>query len=241
MKHLIALKHVAFEDLGYFEEVFQSLGFTITYLDAGKDSLDFIQKRNPELLVICGGPISVNDEHLYPFLLDEFKIIEKRLKQQKASLGICLGAQAIAKVLGSKIYSNKIKEVGWSPITLTEEGKQSALRFLAEDKTHVFHWHGETFDLPKQTTLLASTPICRNQAFSYEHHTLGLQFHPEVIHNHLEQWYIGHCCELSQHKDVSIDQMRRDAKQWGTHLRQQGELFLRDWVSQIEKKRLRMH
>ncbi|MFI5342963.1 MAG: glutamine amidotransferase [Chlamydiales bacterium] len=230
MKRLIALKHVAFEDLGYFEEIFQGLGFSVTYLNAGRDSLDLIQKMNPELLVICGGPISVNDEHLYPFLLDEFRMIESRLKQQKATLGLCLGAQSIAKVLGSKIYSNRVKEIGWAPIALTVAGKQSSLRFFAEDKTHVFHWHGETFDLPQQATLLASTTICKNQAFSYGNHTLGLQFHPEVIPSHLEQWYIGHSCELSQQKDLSIDQMRRDAQLWGNTLQHQGELFLNEWI-----------
>ena len=233
MKSLIALKHVAYEDLGYFEEVFQTLGFTISYLNAGKDNIDLIQKLNPDLLVICGGPISVNDEHLYPFLLDEFKIIENRMKHQRPTLGLCLGAQAIAKVLGSKIYPNKVKEIGWAPITVTDEGQQSPLRFLAEDKTSVFHWHGETFDLPKQTTLLASKHACKNQAFSYEHHTLGLQFHAEVIPNHLEQWYIGHACELGHLKDVSIDQMRRDAQFWGHVLKRQGDLFLKEWVSQF--------
>jgi GMP synthase (glutamine-hydrolysing) len=227
MKQLLALKHVAFEDLGYFEEVFLELGYTISYLDVGKNSLDTIEKMNPDLLVICGGPISVNDEHLYPFLLKEFKIIEKRLKQNQATLGICLGAQAIAKVLGSKIYSNPEKEIGWSRLTLTEAGKQSSLRFLANEDTHVFHWHGETFDLPKNATLLASTPLCSNQAFAYGKHTLGLQFHPEVIAEHLEQWYIGHACELSQLKDVSIEQLRRDAQRWGNTLKIQGAQFLR--------------
>lgn len=231
MKHLLALRHVAFEDLGYFEGVFQKRGYKIIYMDTGKDNVEFIHTIDPDILVICGGPISVNDHHLYPFLLDEFKIVESRLKNKKCTLGLCLGAQVIAKALGAAVYPAKSKEIGWSPLTLTSEGMQSPLRFLGEGNIKVFHWHGETFDLPKNTTLLASTPICENQAFSFEDHTLALQFHPEVIPHHLEQWYIGHAAELSQPKNIDIRQMRLEAIQWGSLLKQQGEKFLNEWIS----------
>lgn len=230
MKHLMVIRHVAFEDLGYFEKVFHSRGFKITYIDAGKDSFDSIKTQDPDMLAICGGPISVNEQHLYPFLLDEFAIVESWLKRKKPVLGLCLGAQVIAKVLGSRIYPADSKEIGWSPISLSKEGKESPLRFFGEEHTRVFHWHGETFDLPKQTTLLASTSICPNQAFAYENHTLAIQFHPEVIPEHLEQWYIGHTCELSQVKMTNVFQLRKEAQQWGSLLRKQGQKFLSEWI-----------
>lgn len=230
MKQLLALRHVPFEDLGYFEPIFQGHGFKVIYMDAGKDNIKFIETVDPDILVICGGPISVNDEHLYPFLADECKIVESRLKRGKCTLGICLGAQVIAKVLGASVYSAKSKEIGWSPLTLTKEGRQSPLRFLAEENANVFHWHGETFDLPQRATLLASTPVCANQAFSFENHTLALQFHPEVIPHHLEQWYIGHSLELSQLKNIDLHQMRLQAIHWGPLLKQQGEKFLHAWI-----------
>jgi GMP synthase (glutamine-hydrolysing) len=236
MKHLVALRHVAFEDLGYFENIFQNRGYKITYMDAGKDDLVLIHSIDPDILVICGGPISVNDQDLYPFLIDEFKIVESRLKKKKCTLGLCLGAQVIAKVLGARVYPAKSKEIGWAPILLTKEGKRSPIRFLTEGNAKVFHWHGETFDLPKEATLLASTPICENQAFTYEDHTLALQFHPEVIPNHLEQWYIGHTAELSQTKGIDIHQMRLEAIKWGALLKQQGEKFLNEWISNLGLK-----
>lgn len=229
-KKAVVIRHVAFEDLGYFETILKDLDYSVTYLEAGRDNLNSIQVLNPELLVICGGPISVNEEHLYPFLHDEFRIVEKRIQSKKPTLGLCLGAQIIAKVLGSRVYSLNTKEIGWSPIDLTKEGKQSSLRHLAHEDTHVFHWHGETFDLPSKGVLLASTSICKNQAFTVERHTLALQFHPEITPLELERWYIGHTCELNQWKQVSIDQLRKDSNLWGKKLRAQGGIFMKEWV-----------
>ncbi len=230
MKHLVAIRHVAFEDLGSFESVFKKLGYGINYLDAGKDELHLIHPLDPDLLVICGGPISANDEHLHPFLKEEFKIVQERIRRHRPILGLCLGSQVIAKALGSTVYSIRAKEIGWYPLTLTEAGKQSPLHYLDADQTHVFHWHGETFDLPKEATLLASTPVCKSQAFAYGKRVLGIQFHPEVIPHHLEQWYIGHTCELSQHPEIELHKLRRDAKHWGNTLQLQAERFLTEWV-----------
>lgn len=236
MKKVIVIRHVPFEDLGYFGPKLNSLGYSISYLDAGKDDLSLVDSLDPDLLVICGGPISVNEEELYPFLHDEFRVVAKRIYEEKPILGICLGAQIIAKVLGSRVYSSGTKEIGWFPIFLTEEGKNSPLHYLHHDHTYVFHWHGETFDLPLQATLLASTPICKNQAFAIGTHTLALQFHPEVIPLHLEQWYIGHTCELSHTKQISLDQLRKEAKLWGSKMQKQGEQFLQEWIHNFNRR-----
>lgn len=232
MKQVMVLRHVPFENLGYFEQIFKDKGFEVINIDAGKDDLNIIKKTNPDILVICGGPISVNDEDLYPFLNDEFTIVEERIKRKRPVLGLCLGAQVIAKVLGSKIYPAKSKEIGWFPITLTHEGEKSPMRFLGNNIKN-FHWHGETFDLPKGATLLASTPICTNQAFSYGDEILGIQFHPEVTPDQLEQWYIGHICELGQIKDVTISQLRKEANAYGRILKIEGEKFLNDWLNSL--------
>ena len=131
-----------------------------------------------DALVVMGGPMSVHDEAQYPWLVAEKKLIEQSIKSGKRVLGICLGAQLLADVLGAKVYRNKHKEIGWFPVRHLQEGSVSAglpRTFLA------FHWHGETFDLPAGAVHLAESDGCANQAFEFGGgKTLALQFHLEV-------------------------------------------------------------
>lgn len=220
------IRHVAFEDLGSFEQAFIHLGYQTAYYEAGVDDLKSLKKA--DLLVILGGPISVNDENRYPFLLDEFELVEWRIQNQKKTLGICLGAQVIAKVMGAKVYPAKEKEIGWKPIVLAQEGKKSPLEVFENIK--LFHWHGETFDLPKGSALLASTSVCPHQAFSVSSHTLALQFHPEVTAKPLEKWYIGHTNELTRYPDSFLSQLRNEAESLAPLLAQKALPFLSNWL-----------
>ncbi len=145
-------------------------------------------------LIVMGGPMSTYDEDQYPWLLEEKHCIEQAIKQKKIVLGICLGSQLIADVLGARVYPNQYKEIGWFPITLTEEGQQSPLfRFLPE-QFHVFHWHGDTFDLPDGATHIASSAGCRHQAFVYGTRVVGLQFHLEMTPRSIRD-IIHHCAD----------------------------------------------
>ena len=204
------ITHVAFEDLGSFEQILKEEGFEIRYLNATCDDLSVINPETDDLLIILGGPISVNDVDEYPFIQHELEMLAKWLKADKPTLGICLGAQLIAKALGAKVYPGQHKEIGWSPIHLDEAGSRSALRHLVGDGVCVLHWHGETFDLPEYAEHLASNEHYANQAFSYGK-ALALQFHPEVTQRGLEQWYIGHTGEIHQIDGVSVNQLRDDA------------------------------
>ena len=147
------------------------------------------------------------EDNLYPFLGDEIKLIERRLKVRRPTFGICLGAQLIAHTLGARVYPGPHKEIGWSPLTLTDAGRNSPLHHLSGPE---LHWHGDTFDLPRDATLLASTAACSNQAFSWSDNVLALQFHPEVIARNIEQWFIGHACEILAADGISVPMLRRD-------------------------------
>lgn len=139
-------------------------------------------------LVVMGGPMNVDEVDLYPFLKNEVNLIRQMISANKPVLGICLGAQLIAKALGSRVYPNKVKEVGWGPIQFSSAAKNDALFLGLPDELSVLHWHGDTFDLPEGVIHLASSSKCQNQAFRYGEHVYGFQFHLEVTPSMLEKW-----------------------------------------------------
>ena len=224
--------HVAFEDLGSFESILLEAGYDIEYLSAGADDLDVIKAKTDDLLIILGGPISVNDIDEYPFIKDELEILSERLEADMPTLGICLGAQLIAKALGAKVYPGQHKEIGWAPIQLDDAGSRSALRHLAGEGVCVLHWHGETFDIPEYAEHLASSELYPNQAFSYGK-ALALQFHPEVTARALEQWYVGHTCEIHQIDGISVNKLRDDTHQFADTLQARAYTFFSEWLEQV--------
>ena len=224
--------HVAFEDLGSFESILLESGFDIVYLSAGSDDLSVIKAKTDELLIIMGGPISVNDIDEYPFIKDELEILTERLEADMPTLGICLGAQLIAKALGAKVYPGQHKEIGWAPIQLNDAGSRTALRHLAGEGVCVLHWHGETFDIPEYAELLASSKFYPNQAFSFGK-ALALQFHPEVTARALEQWYVGHTCEIHQTDGISVTRLRDDTRQFADILQARAYTFFSEWLEQV--------
>lgn len=229
MREAIAIRHVAFEDLGTLAQSLQALGYGIGYVDAGREALSVERLANADLLIVLGGPISANDETLYPFLVDERRAIEQRIEQGKPTLGLCLGAQLIARALGARVYPAGAPEIGWSTIELTQAGHDSCLRHL--DGLPVIHWHGETFDLPPGAVHLARTASCEHQAFQLDGHTLALQFHPEVDAAGLESWYIGHTLELSQ-AGIDINLLRQQSRERVPALAAAAHECLKEWLQQ---------
>ncbi len=232
MKTVLAIRHVPFEKLGTLESILTDQKFMIRYLDITTEGISKLRSEDFDLVVSLGGPISVNDKNIFPFIDDEINFLSQRLDKDLPTIGICLGAQMIASALGAKVYPAKVKEIGWQPIILTPEGEHSYLNFLNSKNTSMLHWHGETFDLPKDATLLASTPEVTNQAFSWRKNALALQFHPEVDFRLLEQWYVGHISELMAAK-VDISSLRKDSEKYGAALTKHANLFLKDWLRQV--------
>lgn len=234
MKKATVIRHLAFEDLGSLAEALNQQNYEITYQEAGVDNLADIDPLNPELVIILGGPIGAYDEQDYPFLIDELRLLESRLKADLPTLGICLGAQLMARALGAKVYAGPYKEIGWSPLELSKEGLDSSVAHLTAEHTTVLHWHGDTFDLPVGATHLASTSKYQNQAFSWGKCGLALQFHPEVTASNFERWLIGHACEIGSTSGVSIAQLREDTAFYAKQLEIQSAHFWRTWLDQVE-------
>lgn len=231
MKTLIALRHVPFEDLGTLAPIAERLGYQITYYEVGVDDLTVLKNQSMDLLVVLGGPIGAYDEGMYPYLADELDLIQQRLQQQRPILGICLGAQLMARALGAEVAPMGHKEIGFAPLSLTAAGQQSVLKDLSTNVS-VLHWHGDQFALPQGCNSLATTPLCPHQAFALGHYALALQFHLEVDIQRLEQWLIGHNAELQQ-AGINPNTLRQQAAIQGTPLTTVATQVLNAWLSQL--------
>jgi GMP synthase (glutamine-hydrolysing) len=203
----VALRHVAFEDLGLLAPIMEREGWNVSFCEAAVDDLSHRSIKNADLVIVLGGPIGVYETADYPFLTSELALIEYRLSRDLPTLGICLGSQLMAKALGSRVFKGLVKEIGWGTINLTDEGGSSCLKPLGDDGAVVLHWHGDTFNLPQGASRLASNVHYENQAFSYGRNALALQFHLEADPRQLEEWYVGHTVELAAAK-ISIADLR---------------------------------
>jgi GMP synthase (glutamine-hydrolysing) len=228
-KSVVALRHVHFEDLGAFEAPLLASGYTIRYCDMGVD--DPGSFGTPDLLAMLGGPIGAYEDEVYPFLLDELSLVASRLSAGLPIIGICLGAQLIARALGARVYPARAKEIGWKPLTLTEAGQELLEPLVGQP---VLHWHGDTFDLPEGAQNLASTDICAHQAFSYGAKVLAFQFHAEANFKTFERWLIGHAVEIAG-AGVAPPDLRVGAQRYALESARCGQFLFGRWLAQLSR------
>jgi GMP synthase (glutamine-hydrolysing) len=226
----LALRHVPFEDLGLLAPILVERRHSLRYVEMPTADLAAVDAVSPDLLVVLGGPIGVYESDRYPFLDREIEWLAARLAARRPTLGICLGSQLMARALGARVYPSGVKEIGWAPVELTAAGRTSCLARL--EGTPVLHWHGDTFDLPAGAALLASTPVCRHQAFAVGEHALALQFHAEACGGALEAWFVGHACEIAATRAISVQGLRADTQRYSAALAARGGAMLRDWLAQ---------
>jgi GMP synthase (glutamine-hydrolysing) len=172
------LQHVPFENPANILTWANRHGFqvTLTRLFAG-ESLP--EPESIDWLVIMGGLMSAYEEDRYPWLVEEKRFIDQVIKRGGVALGVCLGAQLLADVLGARVYRHRVKEIGWFPVRLTEAGQKSHLFKGIPEEFMAFQWHGDTFDIPSGCQNLAESEKCVNQAFEYDQRVFALQFHVE--------------------------------------------------------------
>jgi GMP synthase-like glutamine amidotransferase len=171
-------QHVRHEGLGSIDEWIMIAGHSLSATRFFKGE-DLPELEDIDWLIIMGGPMNVNDENQYPWLAGEKKFIRRAIDEGKTVLGICLGSQLVSVSLGAKVYKNKEKEIGWFDIELSRAAQSGELFFDMGTTLKVFHWHGDTFDLPQNAVHLASSAACKNQAYIYKDRVLALQFHLE--------------------------------------------------------------
>jgi GMP synthase-like glutamine amidotransferase len=207
------LQHVAFEGLGSIEPWLAARNATIGYTRFHEQCM-LPDVAELDLVIAMGGPMSVNDELAFPWLKMEKQFVREAIHRGVAVLGVCLGAQLIASALGARIYANPRKEIGWfeieaTPHSLPDEAVHLVFQF--PKTATVFHWHGETFDLPTGATRLARSAACENQAFQLGSNAIGLQFHLETTPESADA-IIANCRhELVESTDVQSEATIRTA------------------------------
>ncbi|MDR3701186.1 MAG: gamma-glutamyl-gamma-aminobutyrate hydrolase family protein [Candidatus Sulfopaludibacter sp.] len=183
---ILVFRHVPFEDIGLIASALESYSVQIDYADLYRSLSPCPDPASYCALIFMGGPMSVNDD--LPYIRRELEIVAQAAARRQPVLGICLGAQLIAKAMGARVYPNAAKEIGWYPVHFTQAAAQDPLLSGVDTPQEVFHWHGETFDLPAGAVHLASSALCRNQAFHIGRVLYGFQFHLEVSPEMIADW-----------------------------------------------------
>lgn len=182
------LQHIQYEGLGSIADWIHENSYVLSVTQLFHDQ-SLPDPGDIDFLIIMGGPMGIYEKEKYPWLKKEKQFIKKAIRENKKVLGICLGAQLIADVLGAKVYPNKYQEIGWFPVRMTDDSKNSKLFNHFPSELMVFHWHGDTFDIPDNTIHIFENEVCRNQGFQYGDNVLGLQFHLEVRRADIEKWF----------------------------------------------------
>jgi GMP synthase-like glutamine amidotransferase len=195
------LMHVPFEGLGCIEQWINSNNHSVSYTKLYEDN-QFPEITEIDWLIVMGGPMGVYDENIYPWLTGEKIFIKEAIAAGKTVIGICLGSQLIAEVLGARVYPNTQKEIGWFNLKTSPENMKNPLLRGFENQFPAFHWHGDTFDLPEGSKRLFYSDITPNQAFLYKEKVLGLQFHYEVTRESMTEMVKHGAAELVKSETI---------------------------------------
>lgn len=231
MKSGLIIRHVPVEGIAGFREPVEAAGYRLERIDVADPAFATLDLREPDLLIMMGGPMSVYEHERYPWISCQKRRLAQRLELDRPTLGVCFGAQLIAAALGGEVFRGPHKEVGFGRLTIHDAGLSTPLRHL-EDQP-VLHWHGDTFTLPEGTELLASSERYEHQAFRRGSNLLALQFHAEMglderFHVWTEQWPEDIAAGGS-----TAEQLRSDHEAHGAQAVAAGRAMIAEWLSEL--------
>jgi GMP synthase (glutamine-hydrolysing) len=232
MKTALIIRHVPYEGIAGFRAPIEAAGFAIERIDVTDPQFPETDFIAPDLIAVMGGPMGVYDVVDHPWIAGEVLGLRRRMQGGRPTLGVCLGSQMIAAALGARVYPGPAKEIGFAPVTLNAAGENSPLRHLAG--VPILHWHGDTFDLPPDVELLASTPLYAHQAFRRGPNVLALQCHPEMGEDpRIEAWIAGSTDCLAE---LQIDGagMRANYAAKGPAAVVAGRALIGEWLAGLE-------
>jgi len=231
MKTALIIRHVPYEGIAAFREPVEAAGYHIDRVDVTDPEFGAIDLREPDLLIMMGGPMAVYDQERLPWIRCQLRRLALRLEQDRPTLGVCLGAQMIAAALGAAVFPGPVKEVGFYKVGVGDMPAAAPLRHLAD--VPLLHWHGDTFTLPEGTERLASSDRYENQAFRRGDNVLGLQFHAEMgeddrFHVWTEAWP-----DDIHAAGQTVEQLRRDHETHGPIAVAAGRAMIADWLAAL--------
>ena len=228
MKRALVLRHVDHEGIAGYREPIEAAGYVIDRVAAHHAGCAELDTLSPDLLVVMGGPMGVYDTDRFPWLSDEIAVLRRRLAADRPTLGVCLGSQLIAAALGAEVRKGPVREIGFAPVTLTEAGKAGPLRHL--DGVDLLHWHGDTFDVPGVTELLAMTAPYA-QAFARGRNLLALQFHAEMGEDErFEHWLVNDVADIATVGETP-DALRAAHDRLGPAAVAAGRAMIGEWLA----------
>ena len=223
---ILFIKHIDIEGPGTMGEFLDKKGFEYEIINIFDNIALPDDPRQYGAIIILGGPMNVYEENEYPYLKDEDIFIKSALQKGVPMLGLCLGAQLISKATGAKVRKAAEKEIGWFKADLTDDGKNDPLFNGLKSSIDVFQWHGDTFDIPDKGVHLASSEVCKNQAFMCNNNVYGLQFHLEVTKDMVREWLDAYSDEVKSMGDkVSRKGILKHADEFADAYYNQAEVF----------------
>ena len=227
----LIIRHVPHEGAAGYRAPIEAAGYQLDRIDVSDPAFSTLDLREPDLLIMMGGPMGVYEQEQYPWIACQLRRLSRRLEADRPTLGVCFGAQMIAAALGGKVYPGPAKEVGFGTVKLRDNAVTGPLRHISD--VPVLHWHGDTFTLPEGAELLASTQTYRHQAFRRGSNVLALQFHAEMgederFHEWVDQW-------PDAIREAGSDEitLRADHDRYGPSAVAAGRRMIAEWLTTV--------
>ena len=228
----VILQHDPSIHLGNIGPVLVEHGYELRIVDASTEDVTAIAPAEADLVVVLGGEMGAYQTDEFPFLQAEKDLLRARIEAERPTLGVCLGAQLMAGALGQRVYRGDTTQIGYRRVEPTEAGVDSPIRHF--DGVPVVEWHGDTFELPQEATLLASSSDYSNEAFAIGDFALAVQFHPEVTDEMHEAWVADGYNELDE-LAIDPEALRRDRELHSARMQEASRAAFSEWLSSLKK------
>jgi GMP synthase (glutamine-hydrolysing) len=231
-KTALIIRHVPYEGVAGFRAPIEAAGYAVDRIDVSDPRFAQLDLAEPDLLIMMGGPMGVYEHEEHPWIACQLRRLARRLDADRPTLGVCFGAQMMAAALGGEVFAGPDAEVGFHPVWLHAPALAGPLRHLAD--VPVLHWHGDTFTLPRDVELLASSHLYDHQAFRRGRNVLALQFHAEMgLDPRIEAWIAGGAAAMAR-AGVSEARLRADHERLGPGAVAAGQAMIAEWLEGLD-------